>query len=126
MKTKVTLLLAVVLTLNAIGSPNPQPQPSKIFSVNSFGNINVHRQHNNAALSWIFNSTNVSNFIVKRSYDGTMFSTVGTQAPSSGNWTKYLDTTVEPGTIYYKIVAVMNDGSQEESPVVDVRIVRHR
>ena len=126
MKTKITLLLAVVLTLNAIGSPNPQPQPSKVFSVNNFGSLNVHRQHNNAALSWTFNSTDVSGFIIKRSYDGSMFSTVGQQAASNGHWTKFVDATVEPGTVYYKVVAVMRDGSQEESPVADVRIVRHR
>jgi hypothetical protein len=126
MKAKITLLLAVVLTLNAIGSPYPQPQPSKFFSVNNFGNVNVHRQHNNAALSWTFNSTDVSGFVIKRSYDGTWFSTVGTQAAGSGHWTKYCDSTVEPGTVFYKIVAVMKDGSQEESPVAEVRIVRHR
>ena len=126
MKAKITLLLAVVLTLNAIGSPYSQPQPSKFFSVNNFGNVNAHRQHNSAALSWTFNSPDVSGFVIKRSYDGTMFSTVGTQAVGSGHWTKYCDATVEPGTIFYKIVAVMKDGSQEESPVAEVRIVRHR
>ena len=126
MKTKIALLLAVVLTLNAVASPNPQPQPSKVFSVNNFGSVNVHRQHNNAALSWTFNSTDASGFIIKRSYDGGWFETVGQQACGGGRWNKFVDATVEPGTIFYKVVAVMRDGSQEESPVAEVRIVRHR
>jgi len=126
MKTRIALLLAVVLTLNAIGSPNPQPEPSKVFSVNNFGSINVHRQHNNASLSWTYNSTDVSGFVIKRSYDGAWFETVGQQASGGGHWTKYVDATVEPGTVFYKVVAVKKDGSQEESPVAEVRIVRHR
>lgn len=127
MKTKFTLLLAVVLTLNASGSTNPQMQSScKVFSVNNFGNFNVHRQHNSAALSWVFNSSNVSGFLIQRSYDGSNFSTIDEQGLGSGHWNKYIDATVEPGTIYYKIIAVMDDGSREESPVAEVRIVRHR
>ena len=127
MKTKFTLFLALVLTVNAFGSTTPKMQSFvKECSVNNFGSFNVHRQHNSAALSWIFNSTNVSSFIVQRSYDGEYFNTIGTQTPGGGHWNKYLDTTVEPGTIYYKIIAVMDDGSTEESAIADVRIVRHR
>jgi hypothetical protein len=126
MKTKLTLLLAVVLTLNSFGSTNPEVQSQKVFSVNSFGNFNVHRQHNSAALSWIFNSSNVSYFVIQRSYDGSNFSSIGQQALGNAHWNKFLDTTVEPGTIYYKIIAVMDDGLREESPVAEVRIVRHR
>ena len=125
MKTKITLLLAVVLTLNAIGSPSPQPQPSKVFSVNNFGNINVHRQHNNAAVSWTFNSVNASGFIIKRSYDGDWFETVGQQGLSRGHY-KFVDSSVDPGIVYYKVIAVLSNGIQEESPVAEVRIVRHR
>ena len=126
MKTKVTVLLAIVIALNTTASTAPKIQPSsKVFSVSSFGNINVHRQHNSAALSWIFDSNDASGFVIQRSYDGTYFTTIDTKAPGSGHWNKYLDTTVEPGTIYYKLIAVMNDGSKQESPVVSVRIVRH-
>lgn len=127
MKTKFTLLLAVVLTLNVFGSTSPEIQPSyKAFSVNSFGNFNVHRQHNNASLNWIFNSSNVSGFLIQRSYDGSYFTTIGQQGLSNGHWNKYIDATVEPGTIYYKIIAIMDDNSRDESPVAEVRIVRHR
>jgi len=127
MKPTLNVLLAVILSATAFGSTSPEMQiSSKVFSVTNFGNFNVHRQHNSAALSWIFNSTEVSRFIIQRSYDGIYFNTIAQQNLSSGHWNKFLDTTVEPGTIYYKIIAVMNDGSQEHSPVADVRIVRHR
>ena len=126
MKAKVTVLLAIVLSMNASASTNPMMQPSTtVFSVNSFGNFNVHRQHNSAALSWIY-SGNVSSFIIQRSYDGSYFNTIHQQSAGSGHWNKFLDSTVEPGTIYYKIIAVNNDGSMEDSPVATVRIVRHR
>ena len=127
MKAKVTVLLAIVLSMNASATTNPMMQPSTtVFSVNNFGNFNVHRQHNSAALSWIYDSGNVSSFIIQRSYDGSYFNTIHQQSPGSGHWNKFLDSTVEPGTIYYKIIAVNNDGSREDSPVATVRIVRHR
>lgn len=126
MKTKFTLLLAVVLTLNSVASASPEIEHVlKPYSVNNFGNFHVHRQHNYAALNWIFDAPNASNFIIQRSYDGSNFSTINSQAPGSGHWNKYVDTTVEPGTIYYRIIAVTDAGS-ETSPVAEVRIVRHR
>lgn len=127
MKTRITLVLALFFSLNAIAKTTPIPHSThKTFSVNSFGSFNAHRQHNSAALSWIFNSPNVSTFIIKRSYDGVYFEVVGQQTPSSGHWTKFLDTSVEPGTIYYKVVAVLNGVAIEESAVAQVRIVKHR
>ncbi len=100
--------------------------PKTEISVNSFGAFNIHRQHNSAALSWIYNSADVSNFIIERSYDGTFFHTVDQVGVSNGHWNKFLDTTVEPGTIYYRITAVLNDGTSEQSAVETVKIVRHK
>ena len=127
MKAKITLLLALALTLNSVATTTlPSESTGKTFSVNNFGSFNVHRQHNSAALSWIFNSPTVSTFIIKRSYDGYNFDVVGEQPPCSGHWTKFIDTTVEPGTVYYKVIAVLNGAAVEESAVAQVRIVRHR
>lgn len=127
MKTSLTISLALMLSFNVIGSTNPIQQPKSVtFSVNSFGNFNVHRQHNNAALSWIYNSPDVTTFVIQRSYDGSNFHIVGQQGPGGGHWNRFLDTTVEPGTIYYKVTAIASDGSHEDSPVEEVRIVRHR
>jgi hypothetical protein len=127
MKTRLTVVLAIFLSLQVLGSTTPEPKiPGKVFSVTNFGSINVHRQHNSAALSWIFNSPSVRGFIIQRSYDAAYFTTIDQVGISSGHWNKYLDNSVEPGTIYYKIIAIMNDGSREESPVASVRIVRHR
>jgi len=127
MKTNSTVILALVLSLNVLGATKPEPQNfSKVFSVTNFGSFNVHRQHNSAALSWAFNSPNVTSFTIQRSYDGEYFSPIDQVGKSNGHWNKYIDATVEPGTIYYKVIAVMNDGSKDESPVTSVRIVRHR
>jgi hypothetical protein len=127
MKTQLTVVLALILSLNVLGSTRPEPQTStKVFSVTNFGSFNVHRQHNSASLNWGFNSPNVTSFIIQRSYDGEYFGAIDQVGRSNGHWNKYIDATVEPGTIYYKIIAVMNDGSRDESPVTSVRIVRHR
>ena len=127
MKTKLTVLFAVVLTFNSFASSNPGMQASyKVFSVNNFGNFNVHRQQNSAALTWTFSSTDVSAFIIKRSFDGDYFTTVDQKGVGNGHWNKFLDNTVDPGISYYKIVAVMNDGSEEESSIEEVRIVKRR
>jgi hypothetical protein len=126
MKTKLTVVLALILSLNVFASSTPGIAISTVFSVNNFGSLNAHRQHNSAALSWDFNSSDVSGFIIQRSYDGTYFSQIDQVGVSSGHWNKYTDATVEPGTIYYRIIAVMKDGTREDSPIATVRIVRHR
>ena len=126
MKTKLTVLLAVVFTLNSFASTDPGMQTSYKVSVSNFGNFNVHRQHNSAALSWTFNSSDVSTFIIKRSFDGDYFTTVDQKGVGTGHWHKFLDSTVDPGVSYYKIVAVMDDGTEEESSIAEVRIVKRR
>ena len=127
MKTTLSVVLAFVITVSALGSTNPPKHSlSTTFSVNNFGGFNVHRQHNSAALNWIFNSPDVSSFIITRSYDGESFYFVSQQAPSNGHWNRFIDNTVEPGTNYYRITAVLKNGSREESPVQQIRIVRRR
>ena len=130
MKTKLTsLLLIVVVSSTTMSFTNQQKLNvaiTKAVMAGNFGSFNVHRMHNSAALRWGFNSTEVSSFIIQRSYDGTYFSTIDQQAPATDHWNKYTDNTVEPGFIYYRLIAVMNDGSEEYSAVEMLRIVRHK
>ena len=63
--------------------------------------------------------------IASRLYDGTYFDNLDEVGVSPNHWNKYKDNT-DPGFIYYRIIAVMNDGSLEYSPVEMVDIVVHR
>ena len=130
MKTKLIYLLLIVVvsstTMSFTNQQNSTVASAKISMVGNFGSFSVHRMHNSAALRWNFNSTEVSSFVIQRSYDGSNFSTIDELAPCTDQWNKYTDNTVEPGFIYYRLIAVMNDGSEEYSAVEMLRIVRRK
>ena len=130
MKTKLTALLLIVVvsatTMSFTNQKKSSVVSTKISLAGNFGSFNVHRMQNHSALRWNFNSSEVSNFVIQRSYDGTWFSTIDEQAPSASHWNKYDDSTVEPGYIYYRLVAEMNDGTVEYSSVEMLRIVKRK
>jgi hypothetical protein len=134
MKTVMSILCAVALTSTTIASPVPvnnnQPVPinpqsvQKVKFSNEFGKVNVHRQQKGILLTWIFTDpNNVVSFVVQRSYDNEFFETAG-EVPSNGK-NQYKDNDVFPGHIYYRIAALMYDGSTIYSNVEAVRIVRN-
>jgi len=129
----ITITLAVVFLI--VGPASAKPSPINKISVckseaktlaDVFGSFHVHRQHLEAALNWDVLTDNVSSFIIERSYDGEFFSSVAEVNPSATRWNRFNDNTVEPGLIYYRIIAVMNDGTLEYSPTELVKIVRHK
>jgi hypothetical protein len=86
----------------------------------------VHRQHNDAALAWAMTSNEgVMGFVIERSYDGVYFDYLDETGVDNGAWNRYRDTSVYPGLIYYRIIAVMEDGTTVTSAIEMVRIVRH-
>lgn len=92
----------------------------------SFTGFKAHRQGKAAiALDWSVNSTDITQFIVERSYDGDFFEAVSTMNFNGSSGYKYKDTNVYPGVIYYRITALRSDGSTETSTVETVRIVQH-
>jgi hypothetical protein len=88
-----------------------------------FDYFRVHRQGSGAALSW--SAVDAVSFQVERSYDGTFFHTVTSIEAGDQSSYKFKDTTVFPGTIYYRIGAVRADGTVEYSATESVRIVKH-
>lgn len=99
---------------------NQQEQSSSCF--NSF---RAHRQGKaGVSLSWTVSGSDITQFVVERSYDGEFFENVNIVNFDNSRNYKYHDTGVYSGMIYYRISAVKADGSTEYSPVEIVRIVQ--
>lgn len=91
----------------------------------AFGYFRVHRQASDVSLSWaVANPSTVTCFTIERSYDGSWFFEIDEVGCSSTEPTyKYRDTGAYPGYLFYRIVAHRQDGSTENSPVEEIRIV---
>lgn len=127
MKTVTSIFCAVILTSAAIASPLPAKKQQAVTIAkftNEFSRFNVHRQQKGVLLTWIFSDpNNVVSFQIQRSYDGEFYENAG-EVPANGK-NQYKDNDVFPGHIYYRIAALMYDGSTIYSNVDVVRIVRN-
>lgn len=125
MKTAMLTFCSLVVLSTAIASPLPSAklQGTTIARyTNEFSKLNAHRQAKGIVIDWIFSDpNNVVAFEVQRSYDGSFFEKAGEVAPSGKN--QFKDNDVFPGHIYYRIAALMYDGSIIYSTVEVVRIV---
>ena len=87
----------------------------------------THRQGNGAALMWtVSKAADIAGFEIERSYDGEYFDIIGDQPCNNVSTTRYNDTEVFPGFVYYRIKAYGNDGSVEYSTVSVVHIVKRK
>jgi hypothetical protein len=72
-------------------------------------------------LEWqISDATNVSDFVVERSTDGSTFAPIGQVNFASANSYTFTDNNAVAGNNYYRIESVDNDGYIQYSPVVEV------
>jgi len=131
MKTLTTLTLVVFATSLAYARPFPPNKfsnaPTTVVKTTTvFGTFHVHRQGDFASLNWNGNTEGVSAFAIERSYDGEYFDMIDAVTPDPSKWNRYTDATVEPGTIYYRVAAWMEDGTVEYSTIEVVRIVKHK
>ena len=132
MKTILSVILtATMLSSSVIASPSVDDKKTTVAAASLtssevFSRFNVHRQKNGVSVQWTVNSVeNISSFIIERSWDGVYFESINVlEAGTSTN--RYLDNyDIYPGYWYYRITAVMNDGSEVSSDVDMVRIVRN-
>ena len=99
---------------------------SKLYN-EVFGKVHAHRQRNGVALTWYaINSENVTSFIIERSYDGTYFENINEVGVTSSTDYHYNDNQIFPGYLYYRIGAVMNDGTIQYSEIEMIRIVSRK
>ncbi len=125
MKTLFTIACALLIASTATSTPLPQTKQSYVVA-DEFVRLNVHKQQQGILLSWVFSSPgNAVSFVVERSYDGNIFETIAElpTEPGKGNRNQYKDNSVFPGYIYYRVSALMYDGSTITSQVEMVRIV---
>ena len=135
MKTKVSvflLLLSSAITLTSatyIGNSSKKKSAhSAIQKVEDvFRNFNLHRQQNGISINWVVASNNVNGYIIQRSYDGEYFDDLDLTVTSIGRrWYRASDNDVFPGYIHYRIIAILNDGTECCSPVQVIRIVSRK
>jgi hypothetical protein len=105
------------------------PLPVKMVKVadQSFAFFRVHRQADDASLNWgISNPVAAASFVIERSYDGVEFEEIAT-VPATGSASyRYRDNTVFPGFSYFRITCVNTDGTEAQSDVQDLRIVKRK
>jgi hypothetical protein len=134
MKTRTLILCFVFLAINALAGPGIQHPGITSFSViqpaqkveEVIKNFLLHRQQNGVVLNWTCSSSSITNFVVQRSYDGEYFDDVDVSVSTIGRWSRATDNEVFPGYIYYRVMAIMNDGSHCYSSVQVVRIVQKK
>ena len=134
MKTMI-IVAALALSFNSVqahdGLVSKQPftvEKATAAAPQGFGYFRIHRQAADVALNWaIEDPSSVVCFSVERSFDGVMFFEIDEVGCTAGNPTyKYRDTGAFPGSLYYRIVARMSDGTTVNSPVEMIRIVSKR
>ena len=132
MKTILSVILtATMLSSSVTAAPANQERTATVTaasltSSDIFARFNVHRQKAGVSVQWTVNNVeNINSFIIERSWDGVYFETINViEAGPSMN--RYLDNyEIYPGYWYYRITAVMNDGTEISSDVDMVRIVRN-
>jgi hypothetical protein len=96
----------------------------------NFTTLRGHRKGNGTSITWSADGVGISKFNVYRSYDFdpsdpyAVWESVTSMAANNSRSYKVDDNSVFPGTINYKIVAVMNDGSTATSDFIAVRIMK--
>lgn len=131
MKTKsiITCLLLITATFS-FSSFKAAKQPSRSITVfkstmDGFEHFHAHRQRQGVALSWGMSSMNVDHYIIQRSYDERFYDDIDMCFPDGSRWNKYNDDSVFPTTLFYRVVAVMVDGTTITSSVEAVKIQKH-
>lgn len=126
MKALVSYLAVAALIVASSFTVSQQKQLNQ-QSVNScFTRLNVHRAgKSNVEIAWTVSASGVTQFVVERSYDGDFFDNVTTVNFDGSSSYKSKDAGVFPGVIYYRVTAIMSDGTTECSPVETIRIMQH-
>jgi len=120
----IALVFGLTSTTNNAVSASPLPH---VYNKNTvFDTFNAHRQHNSVALVWTTAGSGISTFVIQHSFDGVSFTTVDQVSPEADGRNGYLHDGAFPGYNYYRIGAILSDGSTEYSDIEVVRIVRRR
>ena len=125
MKTLLSYLAVAALIITSSFTVSQQQQLTQKQSNNCFNSFRIHRQGKGVTLTWTVSSSDITRFVVERSYDGEFFDSANSIDFNGSSSYKYTDKDIYPGVIYYRVVAVKTDGTTEYSSVESVRIVQH-
>ena len=120
------LLCGLFIISSPVVSASPLPVSNVAKTFNGFDAFHAHRQQTGVALAWRHSSSTVTNFIIQHSYDGVTFNTIDQVAPVLSGWNNFKDDGAFPGYNYYRIGAVLSDGSTDYSDINCIRIVRRK
>ena len=96
----------------------------------NFAFVRGHRKGKGTSLAWGMDGAGASKFYVSRSYDFdpydpyAVWEDVTVMDANNSRSYKVDDENVFPGTIHYRIVAVMTDGSSVTAPLTSIRIIK--
>jgi hypothetical protein len=126
MKALVSYLAVAALIVASSFTSGNQKQLNQQSVTSCFSRINVHRAGKaDIEVTWAVSESNITQFVVERSYDGDFYDNVTNVNFNGSSSYKTKDKGVFPGYIYYRVTAVKSDGTTECSPVETVRIVQH-
>ncbi|MDP4263582.1 MAG: hypothetical protein Q8941_13730 [Bacteroidota bacterium] len=140
MKAQVVFLSIAILAVNSSGTIYSSLTEKSLSNQSGvlmkkqntdFAFFRTHRQGKGVESVWGLTSIDgVAGFLVQRTYDDptdpyAMWEDLGSVPSSPFRSFKYIDQTVFPGYINYRIKAMMADGSSIISEVSGVRIVSH-
>ena len=126
MKALVSYLAVAALIIASSFTVSRQQQLNEQSVNGCFARFNVHRAgKSNVELTWTVSSSDLTQFVVERSYDGDFYDNVTTVNFNGSSSYKSKDLGIFPGVIYYRVTAVKSDGTTECSPVETIRIVQH-
>lgn len=134
MKARIKIIAAALLCIQAISpviaaSAAIKPHQSNQSATAGFDFIRAHRQGKGAAVTWGLSSEDgVVGFTVQRTYEDptdpyAFWEDVGSAARNASRSYKYSDLSVFPGSIHYRVVAQLADGSTTTSDIASVKIV---
>ena len=115
------LLLVVTISLSSFVLSNKATNET-VTAAKGPGMLRVHRQGPAISLTWS-NSATALEYRVERG-DGEFFETIYTVENTGARSNSYKDTGFFPGVIYYRVVCINADGSEECSNTEIIKITQ--
>lgn len=137
MKTTITIYVIFLMAISSIiASPIRsfcvQPAIKGVEGNFAFSFVRSHRQGQGITISWgAHNYEGVAGFIVQKTYSDpgdeyAVWEEVAYINATAERTYRALDSMVFAGFNNYRVIAIMNDGSEVTSPITTVRIVSHK
>lgn len=132
-----TIIGSLMLVTGVVASGNLSEKKSasitivkKAVASCNFATVRGHRKGSGTSLTWSMDGVGAVKFKVARTYDFdpydpyAVWEEVATLDADNSRSYKVDDTNVFPGTINYRIVALMSDGTSVTSPLTAIRITK--